>query len=206
MNINKFYNLDEKLSSATLQAHSISLKNIENDIKNLLKGNYNDICFPVVFKQVYGKRLDDIIRTGTGLLFLMSDRMKTVLEENKLTGWKAFPVKVLDKKDNEIKGYHGFSILGRCGPIDYSKCEIIEKRLVPTGPLGKYYKGLYVGLDQWDGSDFFLPEGTFHIIASQNAANIIKKNKLTNVVFENLADIETPDFALKKWKKSQSTQ
>jgi hypothetical protein len=122
--------------------------------------------------------------------------MKTVLESNNLTGWKTFVVKVLDKQGQEIQGYYGLSITGRCGKIDYSKSEIIEKRLVPNGPLGKYYKGLHIGLDKWDGSDFFIPEKYLGTIITSKTADILKKSQLTNIKLQNLAEIETPDFAL----------
>jgi hypothetical protein len=199
MDISKFYILSEKFSGTTLQAHPVGLSFKEDDngfddVIRLSMGDYTDLKFPVIFKQVYGKRLDDIIRTGHAVLFLISDKMKTVLEENTLTGWKTFAVKVMDKKSQEIQGYHGLSIMGRCGKIDYSKSEIIEKRLVPNGPLGKYYKGLHVGLDRWDGSDFFLPEEYFGIIITSRVATVLKKNKLTNIRLENLVEIETPDF------------
>ena len=123
--------------------------------------------------------------------------MKNVLEQNNLTGWRTFPIQVIDKKGNEINGYHGLSITGRCGPIDYTKCEIIEKQRVPKGPLTNYYRGRYIGLDDWDGSDFFLPKDSFGVIITKKAANVIKKNKLTNVALENLADIEIPEYSLK---------
>jgi hypothetical protein len=197
MDISNFYVLSEKLSGATLQAHPVGLNIKEDgneDIIRLLIGDYEDIEFPIIFKQKYGKRLDDIIRTGTAILFLISNKMKAILEENNLSGWRAFTSKVLDKKGQEIQGYHGLSITGRCGRIDYNKSEIIEKRLVPNGPLGKYYKGLHVGLDEWDGSDFFLPEKYFGIIITSKAAEVLKKNNLTNIKLKNLAEIEISEF------------
>jgi len=201
MEIKNFYDFGEKLFGATLHASPVNLTYQKDEsgfdeVIKLLMGNYNGINFPVVFKQAYGKRLDDVIRTGHAVLLLISDKMKAVLEDNNLTGWQTFEVKVLDKKGQEIQGYHGLSITGRCGKIDFNKSEVIEKRLVPEGPLGKYYKGLYVGLDKWDGSDFFLPENYFGAIVTKKAADILKKTKLTNIRLENLADIETPDFAL----------
>lgn len=201
MSIEKFYTFSSKLSSSTVQAHAISLSDKEDstglfDHHRLIQGVCNDISFPVIFKQEYGKKLEDVLDTGWPSLFLISDKLKGVLEESTLTGWKTFVVKVLDKKGQEIQGYHGLSITGRCGKIDYSKSEIIEKRLVPNAPLSKYYKGLHVGLDEWDGSDFFLPEKYFGIIITSRAAEVLKKNKLTNIRLENLAEIETPSFAL----------
>ena len=104
--------------------------------------------------------------------------MREILEQNGLTGWKIFSVVVLDKKENEVTGYHGLSITGRCGPIDYTKCEIFEKRPVPTGPISKFFKGRYIGLEMWDGSDFFLPKDSLGIIVTKVVAEIIKNTNL----------------------------
>ncbi len=205
MDIKDFYSFGSKLSSSTVQAHPIGLKEFHPidpnkkylyDELKLIRGDYSDISFPVIFKQEYGKKLEDVLDTGWASLFLISDKMKAVLEENALTGLKIFAIKLFDKKGTEIHGYHGLSISGRCGKIDYSKSEIIEKRLVPNAPLGKYYKGLHIGLDTWDGNDFFLPEKYFGIIITSRAAKILKKEKLSNIRIENLADIETSDFVL----------
>lgn len=200
MNIKEYYRFGSKLVSSTFQAHAVALNKDKNenseyyDQDMLLVGNFSGIIFPVVFKQEYGKKLQDMLDTGWAGLYLISDNMKTVLEENHLTGWKTFAVKVLDKKGQPIEGYHGLSIIGRCGKIDYSKSEVFEKRLVPQGPLAKFHKGLYVGLDEWDGSDFFLPEKYYGTIISSKAAHILKESKLTNIRMTNLAEIEIMDF------------
>jgi len=206
MDIRDFFNFASKLSSSTVQAHAIELDIIPNpsgesssnsDHNRLIYGDYKSLHFPILFKQESGKRWDDILDTGWPSLYLISDRLKRVLKENKLVGWKAFPIKLLDKKGNEIPGYHGFSITGHCGPIDYNKCEIFQKRLVEGGPIRNFYKVLYVGLDQWDGSDFFHPEGNLGIIVTVKAADILKKNKISNISLRNLSDIETLESVVK---------
>jgi hypothetical protein len=75
---------------------------------------------------------------------------------------------------------------------------VFEKQLVPDGRETRYYKGLCIGLEEWDGSDFFIPRDTLHIIISERAMLLMKKAKITNAIFENLADIETPEFGLPK--------
>ena len=195
MEIIDFFRFNSKLLASTFQAHPINLdKQNKNsklfDYHKLIIGDYEGINFPVVFKQHYGNKFQDVLDTGHAGLFLISDRMNSILNDNSLTGWKTFPIKLLNKNDIEITGYYGFSVIGRCGPVDYSKCKIIEKQLVPNSPISKYYKGLYVGLDEWDGSDFFLPKNTFGTVISSKAAEILKKNKLTNIQLTNLAEIE----------------
>lgn len=192
METNDLFSFGSKLVSSTVQAHAIGLKRNEdgsNDHWNLSKGNYKGINFPVIFKQDSGKNFTDILDTGWPGLFLISDRLKGILEENRLTGWQTFPIKLYDKKGNEISGYHGFSIIGHSGPTNYEKSEIIETRHVPTGPICHYYKGVRV--DNWDGTDFFTPDKTYHNFISKRAAEILKKNKITNLRLENLAERKT---------------
>jgi hypothetical protein len=209
MDIKNFFSFGSKFVSSTIQTHIVDLHKLKNvpakySIQDkLMKGEYNDINFPVVFKQKYGKKVQDILDTGTVSLCLISDKFKAVLESENLTGWKTFPIKILDKKEIEIPGYHGLSITGRCSQILYGKGEIVEKRLVPKGPLSKYYKGLQIDLDKWDGSDFFVPEGSLWIIVTTKTADALRKAKLTNVRLENLADIEIDEFTVLTALKNQ---
>jgi len=188
MEISDFFDFTSKLVTTTFQASAIGIP--KDGARNLTLGEYSGIDFPVIFMQGYGHKLTDILDTGYVSFYLISDRMKTILEENGLTGWKCFPIRLFDKKKNEVLGYHGFSITGCCGPIDDKKATIIEKRRAPDWPIRKFYKGLYVGLDKWDGTDFFIPEKSVWPIITKRTADLLKKNKITNLRMENLADIE----------------
>ncbi len=135
MNIEDFYDFGSKLVSSTFLACAVGLKEFHPIVPNkhyifdehrLIQGDYDSISFPVVFKQEYGKKLQDLLDTGWADLYLISNRMKAAFEDNHLTGWKTFEIKVFTKRGEEIQGYHGLSITGRCGKIDYSKSEIIK--------------------------------------------------------------------------------
>lgn len=196
MNIDKFHNLSSKLSSTTFSVNSINLsaridEKGKTDAMNLLEGNYGKLNFPIVFKHVSGKKHCDLIGSGWGILYLISDRMKELLEKYNLTGWKCFPVEILDKKGEKIQEvYHGLSIVGRSGPIDYGKSFLIEKRTIPNGPLSKYYKGLYFEMETWDGSDFFLVKNNWGTMVTKKAKDLLVEHKLTNLMFYNLAEME----------------
>ena len=85
--INDFFDLRIQLLSTTVQAHAIGLKRADNGMHeewNLVKGNYKGINFPLTFKQDEGKNLRDILDTGRPCLYLISDRLKDILESNKL--------------------------------------------------------------------------------------------------------------------------
>ncbi len=180
-----FFDFSSTLVSTTVQAYSIDL-NINH--RNLIKGEYQGIDFPVTFKQEDGNKLRDILDTGYPSLYLISERMKQLLEEHQLTGWKVFPILLYDKKGKEIAGYHGFSITGHSGPISYKKSEIIEFRRVPHGSLCRYYKG--ISIDNWDGSDFFTPKGTYQTCITRKVADILKKNKISNLHLENFTEYQ----------------
>lgn len=185
MNPPIFFSFSSKLSSSTFQAH---LADSKIDHHKLIKGDYTSIDFPIIFKQKYGDKLLDILDTGCVGLFLISDKLKAVLEENHLTGWKTFSIEVYDKKDNYISGYHGLSVVGRCESTSFQQSKIIEKQLVSTGPICKYYKG--ISINQWDGTDFFSPEKKYQTFITKKVADLLKKNKITNLQLENTAEYE----------------
>ena len=193
MEIKDFFTFGSKLVSSTFQASPVGLGHSPDgmpEARNLIKGKYEGINFPVVFKQEYGKKLTDILDTGWHCLFLISDKIKTILEENQITGWKTFSIKLYDKKKNEIFGYHGFSVVGHCGSIDYTKAEIVDRQAIPTGPICKAYKGLYIGLDKWNGSDFFIPDASLCFVINKRTASLLEKNKITKMRLKNLSDVE----------------
>lgn len=191
MNQERFYKFRSRLLSSTVQAE-LQNKNAqslsESKIWGLVKGNYSGIEFPITFKQEYGKNWTDMLDTGWPGLYLISTKFKGILESHHFTGWKAYPIRLLDKKSNEILDYCGFSVIGQSASIDYKKSPIIEKQLVPTGPICRFYKGLEI--HQWDGSDFFCPGGNYGIYVTQRVEKVLKVNKVTNLRFEDITESE----------------
>jgi hypothetical protein len=185
MNPPVFFSFSSKLSSSTFQ---VQLADLKVDYHKLIKGDYTGVGFPIIFKQKYGNKLLDIIDTGCAGLFLISDKLKEVLENNRLTGWKTFSVEIHDTRNNHISGYHGLSVTGRCESTSFEQSEIIEKQLVATGPVRKYYKG--ISINRWDGADFFSPEKKYQTFVSQKASDLLKKNKITNLQLENTVEYE----------------
>ena len=120
--------------------------------------------FPVVYRQYEGKRIYDIIETTYGPTFLISDYLLQLLEIEKLNGWSTYPIILLDKKGNEISGYHGFCILGHGG--DY--------KTPPEKPINMLTRAdrMY-DIRQWDGSDFFTIGGAFPCV-SERAMKVLK--------------------------------
>jgi hypothetical protein len=194
----KFYSFRSKLSTNTFQAHPIDLDDDSKiDYFKLIIGNYKEFSFPIVFKHEYGKNMHDILDTGWPSLYLISKNLKNILEENSFNGWNTFDIKLYDKLDNEINDYFGFSVIGRCGKIHHNKNNFFFKKIIPNGNLVKYYKGLEFDIKEWDGNDFFIPINHFGIIVKEEVFFRLKKSKISNLILENIDDIEIPDFATK---------
>ena len=186
-----FYEFESKRSSHRYHAYLMGYDGIYTDIipeDRLLFGDYEGFNFPLVFKHNNQHKPLDILDTGTVSLYLVSERMINILEENELTGWKKFPIKLIDKKNKEIFGYCGFSVVGRCGRIEYNTSREYYEEIYEGGPLDIYYIGEYFDVGTWDGSDFFISKGQLRTLVTQKVVNVLKKHQLSNLKFTNLND------------------
>ncbi len=154
--------------------------------RRLSRGEYEGIEFPVVFREAPhdgGKRFRDVLDNRSIDGYLISDRMKRILEENNVTGWKTYPIVMYDKRGNEIKGYHGFSVTGRCGGEFHYLYDIKSTRCKGA------YEGASIDLDQWDGSEMFMiGEKTrcSRIIITKRVYKLFKEHKIDAVEMESL--------------------
>jgi hypothetical protein len=191
MRLSDFYLLSSSLTSSSFSVTCPEIQNQEEWMK-LQRGDLQSFSFPLYFKEVTGgaKRIKDLITAGWPGVYLISERIERSLRTNNITGWKTYDVRVQDKKGEFIEGYFGLSALGRCGPIDYSHCEIVDKRLVSTGPIVRVYKGLPIALETWDRTDLFLPDGSTAIVVTQKVKDVLRSIKATNLSFENLGAAE----------------
>src|SRR4051812_36459496 len=126
METQDFFSFGSKLALANVQVSAVDLKTDEkgvSDYSKLIKGQYDGINFPIIFKQKREGKFNDILDTGWANLFLISENLKRLLEENKLNGWKVFSIRLYDFNGKEIIGYYGFSVIGYCGPTNYEKSE-----------------------------------------------------------------------------------
>lgn len=192
-----FYEFSSNFSATKYHAYLIGENSVKDAEKKLLTCDFEWVKPPLLFRHERQHKAFDVLVSGAPYFFLISTRLKTVLEENKLTGWKTIQIKLFDKNDDEITGYYGFCISGRCGPVDFSKCTVVKRKYVESGPIVKDYIGLPIGLDQWDGSDFFLPARRLSTIITPKAADVLLKNKVSNLALTSLADIVIPECSLK---------
>ncbi len=195
------YSFRSRFLTSSFQVEATELGLDEQGIfheTNLLLSKYAGINFPVIFIQTSGKKFTDILATGWSSLFLISDKLKSFLIENHLTGWKTYPIIIKDKKGNQVEGYYGFSVTGISGRKSYTSSPIVETRYVPEGPIVRLYKGANIDLSKWDGSDFFVPEGSTGIIVTKKVAELLVKNKISNLSLDCVAESE---FDVGTWDK-----
>lgn len=201
--MNNFYYFDSPYLSSSFCVAAIGLEhdNGDYDQDKLIESKYEGINFPVVFKQTGGKKFTDILNTGWVSMFLISDNLEKLLKDNLITGWRTYPIILKDKKENQIEGYHGFSITGVSGGISYANSKIIETRYVPEGPIIRKYIGADIDLSKWNGGDFFIPEGTKGIVITKKVAELLEKNKISNLYLENIAESEIDAYIVESIDK-----
>lgn len=164
-----------------------------HEMRNLIRGKYDDFNFPLTFNKIKddsGTKLRDVLDTRYPPAYLISDRMKSLLEEYHITGWICYPIELYDKKNVLITGYHGFSITGRAGAMDVKNQPIVEKNYREDGPICKVYKGGFFDIDTWDGSDIFILDNSYWVIVTARVVELLKKHKITALEFERLSDKE----------------
>jgi len=159
----------------------------ENHVNGIVKVMYS----------MGGAQPKDVIWTTNGHPLILSEKVVDLFIKNKFTGWDTYQVQVFDKKLIEVPiKYFGLIINGRADYVDYSRSEIITKKIVYSD--APHVKGRYFYNDIWDGSDFFMenpdPDNKINMFryCTDRVYQVLKKNKITNITFENL--IQTDIF------------
>jgi hypothetical protein len=147
---------------------------------------------PIEFVRDEGRKAYDVIGTTYSSLLLVSSCLTAVLRNHRFTGWTTFPVRILGSDGNELDGYSGVAITGRCGPIDDDLSEKVT--LPPPIPHGRArlgLRGLCFGPDTWDGSDLFTSEmGGAWIFVVERVKDALENAGLRNLEFRRLSEIE----------------
>jgi len=126
---------------------------------------------PLTVRVSEGKKFYDIVHLQDPFNFTISNRLYSILKQAGLTGWRDYEIELVGKDEK----YHGFQVLGKSGKV---------KRPFEPG----FVNGYEFEHETWDGSDFFIPEGTLLIFCSQRVKNLFELNKITNT---DLRDIST---------------
>jgi hypothetical protein len=170
---------EEEAMRAEIAGHS------EFDAFELLHKGGEIVKEPVWFKYDSGGEAEDVIYTQSILTYLVSEKIVSILEDSKFTGWSTYPINLYDEKLNNLTGYVGLSITGKASTVDKER-SIREKLELPDVNNSKLYSqrvGVYFEEDEYDGSDFFTPSGSGMIIVSEGVVKAFEKNEVTNAKF-----------------------
>jgi hypothetical protein len=124
------------------------------------------------FKVYKGTKKMDLLGYCETVNFAISEKLKNLLEENKINGWATYPIKIETIDDN----YYGFQITGKGG-------EVTNRDKYGDIPM---FKPVKWNKEKWDGSDIFYIEETFISVCTEKVKEIIEKAKITNISFEAL--------------------
>jgi hypothetical protein len=131
----------------------------------------------------------DFIWTTMVSPLIVSARVISLLQENRVTGWSSYPIEVMNRDGEVLDGYQGLSTTGRCGPLEFERSAEVPKNY-PAGVF-PVYQGLFFSPESWDGADLFMPsDDTLFVFAVDRVQKLFHKAKITNVAFERADLIE----------------
>ena len=189
------FTLDDPISKRSMRGRFEDRKSSE-----ISTGEYQPSAPIRVTWSMGGAEPTDFIWTTSAIPLIMHERILDIFRGNQFTGWQSFDVEVHDKLGNPVKGYHGLTVTGRCGPQDYGASRIVLKEY-PGGwcPL---FAGSYYSRGPWNGEAIFMPgtaEGgrsvsAFNRIITEPLAKALLKAKAKNIRIAPICD-ETIDVS-----------
>lgn len=131
-----------------------------------------ELLFNKLFKIYKGTKAMDLLGYCDPTNFAISRKLKIILEENNISGWSAYPIKIENIEDD----YYGFQVVGKGG-------EVTNRDKYGDVPM---FKPIKWNKEKWDGSDFFYIEDTLLKVCTERVKEIIEKAKITNIEFKPL--------------------
>jgi hypothetical protein len=160
------------------------------DGRRRLRG-LTSLHIPVAVEPALGEQPLDLV-VGTDIAtMLVSTAVVEALRSAGCTGWGTYPVEFRDGHRQRIDGYHGFSVHGRCGPLNPSDRREWQPPRVPGGPRYEAWVGLSFPSESWDGSDVFMAnDETLFVFATERVRDAIRSAKLRNFEFRPIAEVK----------------
>jgi hypothetical protein len=189
----RLYELSEPASSRPYRGH------FKHDAPFELSRGERSVRRPVQVTWAMGSPVPgDVVWTTSAHPLIVSTRVKDLLNANEVTGWKTYPVEVLDKDGRKRPGYVGLSVVGRCGRVTLGKSRIVLKQY-PGGHFPEFL-GHFFRPSSWDGSDFCADRpdargnSSMSRIVSEEVIALLKRHRITNIRWEKLSETCTPTW------------
>jgi hypothetical protein len=129
----------------------------------------------------------DFVRATSARPLLISNRLRELLLENNVTGWKSWPCHIVGKHGEDYE-YHFLGVSGQCGPIKHNVDSIVSRK---SGLIDvEYVRGMYFDLSEWDGSDICMPNRTGHRIVTKKVRDLFGKNKIKHCEMTDIREVE----------------
>lgn len=144
---------------------------------------------PLAMRHNVGGPLRDVVITGYAVPNVVSQAFVEALSSAGCTGWSLFPVTVYDKQGVPAGAFHGFQVVGECGPIDWRKSQPVPVRL-PGGVFPRL-RGMYFTDGTWDGSDVFGPTENGFVFMTEKAVSVLKRSRISNLDAEPIEGVMT---------------
>ena len=141
-----------------------------------------------------GKRwADDVFVDGGPRV--VSERLVTLLDTCRFTGWLARDAVIRDGK-SERRDYRVLLVTGRCGPILDEQNPIVEiPAISATGPYVRQRRiGFLLDPTAWDGSDLVRPDETGFVFVHERVRHALEAAGVSGVAFEKIMDVERDVF------------
>ncbi|OQA97047.1 MAG: hypothetical protein BWY22_01473 [Bacteroidetes bacterium ADurb.Bin217] len=161
-----FYNLDsaDKRGAIEIQTE-IPFKtgmHIPSD-SNMITNNLFEVSKGKIF-------YDTIMFSDSFEHFAISKKLKELLEVNNICGWTCFPI-IIKNHDVEYFVFQPTFIAG----------EILN-----LNKVNNYEENLKFDLNTWNGAGIFSLKNTTLILCTEFVKDLITKNKITNITFEEI--------------------
>jgi hypothetical protein len=164
INFNTFSTISQKRGAIAIESTiKYDYWEIAQDPTPLIKNN--------IFKVYRGQKPLDLIAYCECTNFAISERVKLLLEENKISGWSCYPIKI----DKVEENYYSFQITGIGG-------EITNREKDGCVPMFKPIKWDEKG---WDGSDIFRLKDSGVKVCTEKVKDLFDKAKITNIIFND---------------------
>lgn len=134
---------------------------------------------PIVLEVESGDRPGDFVWNGL-MLIVASERVLEVFRGNDFSGFSTYPV-ALKARGRRLPGYHGFSVLGRAGAIDYARSGV-EWFVEPDGSRRTIHtlRRLHFDASNWNGNDIYCVDDILPMIVTGRVAKALCAAKITN--------------------------
>jgi hypothetical protein len=126
-----------------------------------------------------------------GIGYILRERVWDLWLANRVTGFRSFPVDLLNRFGCVVEQGHMLGVTGRCGRLRHD-VTMPDQTGAPVPFV--VYRGIDFDVGTWDGSDVFCADtrdNTF-VAASRRLRDVCARAAVKGVAFEDPAAIEWP--------------